>query len=510
MQLLLLLSLLLLVAGAPSAHASEAAPAPAASDAAQWRALSVSDIEEAYSLFRDEHPGMHDRGNPGFPAQLERSRREALALAERMSGAQDYPAVLAAFSAPLGDGHALVHPTRAFEEQVPDSVSWPGFVANWRGSAMLVSRAKPELAHLTGARVVACDGIPAAELVLRNTFDLDGRAAEPGQWWWRAHRLFLDSPGRGLALVGAQPPRQCDFLGPDGTNHTETLTWRPLESAAETWFRETRSGTPTPIGLTMPRPGIWLVGLSDFSPDERGREAYESLFADLTERHEELAGARAIMLDLRGNNGGSSHWPTRVAEHLWGEDFVRAARASHYGNVEIHWRASEGHRAYLVSLMNSDTFPEVFRQFLHRLLSLWDDALASGQPLVVQPESPGNPSVPTGPAPPRLADVPVFVALDGGCASACNDALDTFTRFPGTRLMGAPSSADTRYMDVRSVITASGMARVILPMKIWVGRPARPGPADTYAPHVTLESADWSTDRFLDLVEAQLTARAQR
>ncbi|MFQ3595967.1 MAG: hypothetical protein SNJ63_07630 [Sphingomonadaceae bacterium] len=488
--------------------AVSAGAAPAPDDAAAWRALAARDVEESFALYRAQHPGMHDPEDKGFAERLDRARAQGLAMAGRLTDAAQYPAVLAAFSAELADGHAVVHPTPAFADAVAEEWRWPGFVANWRGSSMVVTRAKPDVQHLAGARVVTCDGRTVPDLVLRNLNRLGGRADEPGQWWWRAHGLFLDTPSRGLELIGAAPPQTCRFELEGGKVRRERLRWRPLEDADDAWLLESRVGTPTPTGLSMPRPGLWLVGLSDFQPDAEGRQAFETLFGELEARREELAGARAILLDLRGNNGGSSHWPTRVAELLWGEAFVKGARARHFGDVAIHWRTSADNRAYLAGMLASEGFPDAWRPFLEKLLAQWDDAVASGEPMVVQPPEPDE-ETPAGDAVPGLSGVPVYVAVHGGCASACNDALDTFRLAPGVRLVGAPSSADSRYMDVRAVMTESGMARIVLPMKIWVGRPPRPGPGDTYLPDVPVESADWTTDRFLDAVEADLAARAR-
>jgi hypothetical protein len=86
--------------------------------------------------------------------------------------------------------------------------------------------------------------------------------------------------------------------------------------------------------------------------------------------------------------------------------------------------------------------------------------------------------------------------------SACLDALDYFTMFPNTKLIGAPSSADTTYMEVRYQPLDSGLARVVIPTKVYVGRPRAAG--QFYTPHITVSDLDWSTASFLKAIEADL------
>ncbi len=97
---------------------------------------------------------------------------------------------------------------------------------------------------------------------------------------------------------------------------------------------------------------------------------------------------------------------------------------------------------------------------------------------------------------------PVYVIVDGGCASACLDAVDLFTQFPGVRLMGAPTSADTNHMDIRFEPLPSGRGIVVLPTKIWVGRPRAAG--EVYRPHIPVNDLEWSIVTMLDHVERDL------
>jgi C-terminal processing protease CtpA/Prc len=53
--------------------------------------------------------------------------------------------------------------------------------------------------------------------------------------------------------------------------------------------------------------------MPDFQPDDAGVAAYKALDAELAAKADELRGARAVVLDLRFNQGGSSAWSYRIA-----------------------------------------------------------------------------------------------------------------------------------------------------------------------------------------------------
>ena len=100
---------------------------------------------------------------------------------------------------------------------------------------------------------------------------------------------------------------------------------------------------------------------------------------------------------------------------------------------------------------------------------------------------------------------PFYVVVPGNCASACLDALDVFTRFPNTTLVGAPSSADSTYMEVRTVDLPSGLATVMVPNKVYVNRPRANG--QVYHPKLPVLDVVWSMPTLLKVVEQDLARR---
>lgn len=447
----------------------------------------------AYEIFHDHHPGMFDPNNEGFPEQLRRARDDALAFAAHIDDAEGHARALALFSAGLADAHARVQAGYSGHADV----LWPGFRAVWRGNALHVlgpvQNGPPPRSVLLG-----CDGRNAASLI-GGLFWWDyGRPKEPGQWWQDAP-YFFERPRSPYETL----PLRCSFRHQDGRTRTYALRWRPVPSnLMQAWFDE--GSKREPVGLTEPRPGIYLVTLSTFVPDEHGRTQYDQLFRDMDKRIDQMATAKAIVIDLRNNHGGSSSWGDGVAYKLWGEAAVRAKLADYFRNTQIWWLADSPNVAHwreLATQLRAQGRADVNDGIsLPELASKLELAMAAGKHFYVEDFGATLARDASGAQPRKLP--PVYVIVDGGCVSACLDALDVFTRFPGVKLVGAPTSADSNYIDIRFQPLPSGRGVVILPTKIWVGRPRRAG--EVYRPDIPVNDLDWTTATMLDHIEQDL------
>jgi len=105
----------------------------------RWKRIAVEDVNAAYQLLEDNHPGaaaeMHDTT---FVRHLKEAHARALARAGRVDSYQGYLAVLAGFATEMGDKHIWSRPT--FVVNMP---RWPGLVISKRGNAWIVSDAEP-------------------------------------------------------------------------------------------------------------------------------------------------------------------------------------------------------------------------------------------------------------------------------------------------------------------------------------------------------------------------------
>ena len=478
------------------------AAAQAAVPMKDWRTIAVADVTAAYQLFAENHPGMANPEDPGFPARLAAARDDSLKIARETRDWQGYDRALESFTEGLSDGHAIVfasdEPGRAATK-----TAWPGFIAAWRGSGLVIHHAGPTSPAPRGSRVVYCDGKPVTRLMREQFRGVWLRPAEAGQWWTVGPMLFF-----GSSPPTSAQPRSCTFQLPNGRVHEAHLPWGPEPTGMHDLFRKALAGEATPVGLSEPRRGVWLVGLSTFSPDETGAAAYRKLYADIDQRRAALLGAKAIVLDLRFNNGGSWEYGHEIARRLWGKRSAQERLNHYFRNVRIWWRASPDNvaampeRAAIVRAMGHGEAADEVQTIADGIKA----ALAAGRPYFVKPLDRRG----AGAAKHSPTDLktPVYVITDGGCASACLDAIDMFKRFGNVRLIGAPTSADTIYMEARSGRLPSGFGSFRIPLKIWMSRPRKSG--EIYWPDIPFNDFDWSTAAFLDRIEADVQRRGSR
>ena len=485
-------SMLLLAAPASSqgGDAPAASKAPAAGPV-DWRAASREDILQAYDIFREHHPGMFDPRNPGFPARLRHARDAALAAGEAANDDVGHMRAAAVFNAGLADGHA--HLIVSYNGH--GDILWPGFRTVWRDHGLYVLDS-PEGGPPRGSVLLGCDGRKAQDLIREQVFQLNGgRSEEAGQWWVNAPLFFLRAQPYGSL------PRQCSFQSADGHSSVSLLKWRAISKPGlESWFA---GMVRPPIGLSRPRPGLVWITLSTFSPDDADRAAYQRLFRELDSTERWIPSTRAIVIDLQKNHGGSSSWSEDVADRLWGKAAVDDALAHYFRHTQIWWLADSANIAYFqesaVHARAEDRVEDA--DDMSRVAVQLAAAKERGERFYVE-DFGALLAAKAGRAKPRALP-PVYIVTDGDCVSACLDAVDLFTRFPGVKLVGAPTSADSNYLEVRLEPLPSGRGAVWLPTKIWVNRPRRAG--QVYEPEIPVNDLEWTQEKLLDHMERDLS-----
>nr|WP_241232314.1 hypothetical protein [Pseudoalteromonas sp. Xi13] len=142
----------------------------------QWRSITERDIEAAYSITAQNHPGMFDVNNPTFPDLLKKAKAEALKLSAQASGPQVHATAISRFSTVLQDGHA-----GAFSSVDRPARRWPGFRTVWRGDALKVYYSENK--NISKGDVVSqCDGQSTETLIRERVFKFHGQVAQPGHW----------------------------------------------------------------------------------------------------------------------------------------------------------------------------------------------------------------------------------------------------------------------------------------------------------------------------------------
>ncbi|MFZ6676815.1 S41 family peptidase [Undibacterium sp. Tian12W] len=466
---------------------------------AAWTEAFKKDLDLAYQETLENHPGSHDPRNPDFRKNLDLARSNAMALADRVKDAAGYEAAFNRFNVSLHDGHAGAQAT--LPPSLAPRIRWPGFITVWRGDALYVYASETDQPAV-GSRLVSCDGKPVKDLIMENVFSFKGRSDEAGHWWYFARQFMIDY---GNPFI--QMPKQCVFSHQNKTL-TQSLAWQPVNDNFESWRARSYNGESLPTGLTEPRKNLLWVAMPSFQPNQAERETLNKMTQEITEHRDRALHADAIVIDLRENQGGSSEWSKKFAEALWGKNRVTKLMQAYSPNTDVWWRASRDNTAYMQNLItqfNSEHRADS-AAWAQANASGMQAALDKGELFYVQSSSVTKDAAKTGnkalPEDTSSLKTPVYVIVPGQCASACLDALDVFTRFDNTKLIGAPSSADSTYMEVRIKPLPSGLARVVIPNKVYVNRPRAAG--QIYTPAITVTDIAWSMNDFLKIVEADL------
>jgi hypothetical protein len=432
-----------------------------------WGLTLRDDAVALHALIIDNHPGPHDALNPGFRARADAALAVALARAQTTTDAGGWWWGLRALVASFDDGHvqvALTNPGAGFPTR------WPGFLTAYRDGQhhVVVRDADLPSTPPEGARLLSCDGVAAATLAEQRI------GAFRGRWFLESQRVTL---GDWMFLSPSNPwiteMEACTFEV-EGEPQVYALTWSPIAAEPLRAYRTPLAASPGgQFGMTRIAGGGAWITLPSFNGDPSS-DAHHALTRIVSQMEADRDGLRAapfVVLDLRGNGGGSSHWSREIARILWGEAWMRAHPP--VAPDSIDWRASPGNRAVLKAYVNDWTARGESAERIAWAQNVADGmtaALAAGEPLWSD-RTPASapPAARPAQATERPETGPVYVLTDALCASACLDAIALWKPL-GAIQIGRETSADTVYMDTRTDTLPGGRVRVTLPMKIWRGR----------------------------------------
>ena len=446
----------------------------------------LSDLAAIRDTILAHHPGPVDESNPAFAEWLDEGYEHARSRSGEINDPLSHFYGLSAFVAGFRDGHlglANARPNPNF--------GWPGFVAAWRNDEVVVLQSEAG-GPAIGAAIRSCDGRPVADWIHARVFDFMFNPDLPSDWYPAVTRAFL-SRGNPLAPL----PGECVFEL-DGEAQALALNWR--ETDAETFsaaFRAGGFGQPDEAGITEFGTDRYWVSLPTFGPGGELAETMTAMWERMRDNPETFRNADLIVFDLRGNGGGSSMWGDRFDTALFGGQPEREP-----GDTYVDWRATQDNRDHIAEAADGfirEQFGEDSEAmaWARRIIAGLDGAVARGDALWRQvDESRGDDETPA--ELPASVTARVAVLTDGSCASACLDFMDRLTVRPGVVHIGAPTSADTDYMEVRTITLPSEAARLTFAQKVYRGR-AR-GAGVYYTPDISFDGLHWTGEALRDWV----------
>lgn len=455
-----------------AAHAAEpAAPAAALpTDAAGWQALTLRDLEAARALLQSQTPIPFDTENPAYPQWLEAGYAEARTRAATVTDQAGAFYTVSAYLNGFHDPHIDLNAIR----DLP-TAQWPGFIASAKGerAVVVLSDASGGPTLPVGAEIVGCDGQALPALADARVFPFVLNARLPSDRRRAITRLFLDR-----RIPFAPAPTRCT-VRVGGAEREETLAWRALPSPETAFWQaytNAGAGPGTEFGVTEPAPGVIWVGVPSFSAGQDAAPQLKALVEDLKARGDALRNARAIIIDTRGNGGGSSRWADEVAEAIFTRAVLRRAEARVPDRrTAVDWRPSPENVAYWHQMREElkDQLSASDRMQVAALIRGLEDAVADGRTVWRMGPARVDPSGGLTRQRPRDQPAPfkarVLMLSNGSCVSACLDFADRVLMVPGVQLVGSATGGDGPYMEVRTEPLPSGLSQITFPQKVYRG-----------------------------------------
>lgn len=452
-----------------------------------WATNFQVDMQAVRHIILESHPGPVDALNPGFRDWLDTGFEQQMALADSIDSAEQYVYAMQKYIGGFRDGHLNIR----FDVDLGPA-RWPGFFTTWRDGTVVVHTVDPDVVTelAEGDELRSCDGQTAEQLVRQRVFDFRYDPALPAAWVPAAARAFVD-----LGNPFVVTPKHCVFVR-EQRDIPLDLEWREFSlDERKDDYDAARGRTRPEVGLFEPETGVYWLQAPTFGPNEAQIAAYRDAFQQLRDARN---AAKLVVFDLRGNDGGSSMWAGLFAEALWDESPDDDEEDATY----VEWRVSEGNVAYWETLP-----PRIREQFgeshyayawsIHVLNHL-AAALKDGQDLWRETPVDGErdskdtaTAEKSSPATARYGGT-VVVLTDTTCGSACLDAMSLLAEEPGVVHVGSVTSADTQYMEARAVQLPSGLATLVIPIKVYRGR-VRPD-GGYFTPAFRFEGLHWTDE----------------
>jgi hypothetical protein len=436
-----------------------------------WRAATETDVAAAYALIEENHPGvLAEVGDPAFRRALEEGHAAAVARTPAVASYEGYTATLGAFADALKDKHIWSRPI-----YVVARPEWAGILLSKRGDRWIVAdeEQNPGIESTKGAELMNCDG------------------RSPDDWAHQTLGTFRVDWAIGAQQIQAAPwllvdehnpfvprPLVCEFQ--QGARRLQIkLDWRPIKREL-LMPRIAAAGGAGAAGF-----GVRAVGEGYWIALQNLLEPAAAVVAEVAAKAEMLRNARFIVLDLRGNGGGSSIFGEQIARSLMGAAYVDPIIGTSDDDCDSVWRTSDGNirqLQYYVDKMGPTRGPE-FTAIATKQLASAKAARAAGRPLSGSVKCAKQ--VPAAGSVPRASKLKgrLILITDNLCFSSCLIVTKDF-RDLGALHVGQTTDSNTHYGEVREELLPSGLSKFSTLQALSPAEPLQEGP---YVPSVSYD-----------------------
>lgn len=441
--------------------------------AGAWRALTTADVEAAHVLLMDDDPAFLPNVDPAFVARLQAGYTHALEGAKAVTSYPGYVATLGEFANSMDDGHIWSHPryesaglTWAGIVFRPSSVQWAGLIVAKRGGDWVIAKEDWDVVgeNLIGAHLMDCAGMPIDDFA-RETL---GRYQVV--WSVEAMRV-LAAPW--LLIDEGNPfvtrPDACTVRTATDTR-TITLNWKRVS-------REKFDGM---IGDVHGKAGFGIraVGSGYWIAIESLSVQAQAVIDAAKASQAKLQAAPYVVVDLRGNAGGSDSYGRALADVLYGPAHAEAVLGppEEESPCPEAWRASPENIAAdeaaekKFAAAGDAAVSKAYQVAVVAMRHALDEHRTLTAPLVCP-----TPKRTSARSAPSLTRGYVIVLTDSACFSSCISVVGFFEKLHAT-LVGQTTSADSHYGEVREIVLPSGLSTFSALQAIDPAQPLHIGP----------------------------------
>lgn len=415
-----------------------------------WQNLVRKDLEAIKTAIEEGHPGMVDPENPGFKKFLDIYYKNSLAKVPIVNSMEGHEALLNYFTAMFNEGHLSIVPNYS-----KLMVSWPEFVVGYRNHSIIVVDVHDEKnlkLPQKGAKLIECDDIPVEKAIQERVFPYFGAYSD----YLSAAPYLLVNEGNPFI----KPIQKCTFEF-DGKRTTLDLNWKSIKlSDLSKYLSKARAKQDTDFSIQeMPDEGVW-VSIPTFKTATPEKQKKLNDIISFLPKYRDKA---FIVLDLRGNTGGSGLYVESLIKNLWGEKYIEWLQENRPDYTE--WRVSPLSEKLLQDALqnlatiggDSDAEKEV-KTTLKRL----KEASRQGKKLLRDKKVTSEIKT----KPDSIVKAKVFVLTDSYCGSACMRFLDLMIEQPDIIHIGQETSIDNNYTNGAIVPLPSGLDNVVIATKV--------------------------------------------
>lgn len=427
--------------------------------------MTMMDVETAHRMLLEDHPAAVEAlGDDVFRNRLAAAYELARSRAAQVSSYEGLLATLSGLAVSLGDKHIWSRPLFTSV-----SLKWPGIVIARRGSEWIIAdeESSPEGGSLIGSKLLSCDGVDADSFAekrlggFRGDWSIDAQRIQTAPW------LLVDDGNPFL-----EQPQSCAFER-NGVKSARKLEWRSI-NRSELLPKLKKAASRGAAGFEVRQVGDgWWIGLQSLSSKAM------PVVQAVQSRAAEIRKAPYVVVDLRGNGGGSSQFGMKIAEALLGQKHVTASLGGgQESDCSAAWRVSE-RNIRQIDQYRRELGPTIGPEATAYYEGLYQQALeaqAQRQSFTGQTKCSqgGKETVPAELPEPEFGGK-LILLTDNACFSSCLLVADAFRKL-GAMHVGEATDAATRYFEVRENKMPSGLLMFSTLQALSPSSPAQIGP----------------------------------